>query len=91
MTFHSQLDAWNDLLQALVFGLQAEILPAPLIVAMLLAMLGSDAAAALDDMALEETEHFAAADAALRTRLFSMLVVGIGGDVITCVYSRGSL
>lgn len=90
MIFHSQLDAWNDLLQA--FGLQAEILPAPLIVAMLLAMLGSDAAAAaLDDMALEETEHFAAADAALRTRLFSMLVVGIGGDVITCVYSRGSL
>ena len=84
--FHSQLDAWNDLLQALVFGLQAEILPSPLIVAMP-PMLGLDAAAAaaLDDMAVEKPEHFAfaAAHAALRTRLFSMFLVGVGRDT-TC-------
>ena len=75
MTFHSQLDAWNDLLQALVFGLQALIVAIP-------PMLRLDAAtAALDDMTVEEPEHFAAADAALRTRLFSMLVVGVGRDL----------
>lgn len=41
-------------------------------------MLGLDAAAAaaLDDMAVEEPEHFAAADAALRTRLFMRFVGG---------------
>ena len=74
MTFHSQLDAWNDFLQALVFGLQALIVAMP--------MLGLDAAtAALDDVAVEKPEHFAAADEALRTRLFSMLVVGVGRDL----------
>ena len=79
MTFHSQLDAWNDLLQALVFGLQAEILPAPLIVAMP-PMLGLDAAAAALDA--EGAEHFAAADAALLTRLFSMLFLLEWGEIL---------
>ena len=77
--FHSQLDAWNDLLQALVFGLQAEILPAPLIVAMP-PMLGLDAAAAALDA--EGAEHFAAADAALLTRLFSMLFLLEWGEIL---------
>ena len=77
--FHSQLDAWNDLLQALVFCLQAEILPAPLIVAMP-PMLGLDAAAAALDA--EGAEHFAAADAALLTRLFSMLFLLEWGEIL---------
>ena len=88
MTFHSQLDAWNDLLQALVFGLQAEILPAQLIVAM--PMLGLDAAAAALDA--EGAEHFAAADAALLTRLFSMLDVEMGRYYTCyCAYSGRGL
>ena len=85
MTFHSQLDAWNDLLQALVFGLQAELLPAPLIVAMP-PMLGLDAAAAALDA--EGAEHFAAADAAHLTRLFSMLFLLEWGEILRLQWKR---
>ena len=88
MTFHSQLDAWNDLLQALVFGLQAEILPAPLIVAMP-PMLGLDAAAAAAALDAEGAEHLAAADTALLTsRLFSMLFLLEWGEILRLQWKR---
>ena len=71
IAFHSQLDAWNDRLKA--FGLQPETLPELLIVAM--PPMHELEAATFDDVAAEEGEDFAAADTALRTRFFSILVV----------------
>ncbi len=38
--------------------------------------LDATVAATFDDVAVAEAEHFAATDAALRTKLFSMLAMG---------------
>ena len=78
--FNSQLDAWNLRLNAV--GLEvnvagthiAETLPGPLLPPML--RLDAADAATFDDVAVAEAEHFAATDAALRTKLFSMLAMG---------------